>query len=87
VESQGEDNHVMAASYAIRGDSFILEKPRIWTPRRLAALGLGQAFDLAPDGDRLVALLPADAPESRETLGHVTLTLNFFDELLRRAGN
>jgi serine/threonine-protein kinase len=83
---QSEDSHIMAASYAIRGDSFVPEKPRIWTPRRLAAIGLGQTFDLAPDGDRVAAFLPADTPASREALGHVTLTLNFFDELRRRAG-
>jgi hypothetical protein len=47
-------------------------------------MGLTQAFDLAPDGERVVALLPADTSESRETLKHVTLMLNFPDELRRR---
>jgi serine/threonine-protein kinase len=81
---QSEDGRVMAASYAIHGASFVPGKPRLWSPVQLATVGLTQAFDLAPDGERLVALLPAATPESRETLTHITLMLNFPDELLRR---
>jgi len=38
-------------------------------------------FDLATDGKRLVALMPAETTESRETQSHVTLELNFFEEV------
>jgi len=81
---EGDDGRIMAAAYTIRGTSFVPDKPRPWNPVRLATMGLTQAFDLAPDGERVVALLPADTPESRETLKHVTLMLNFPDELRRR---
>ena len=81
---QSEDGRAMAVSYSIRSGSFVPEKPRPWTPRQLAIIGLTSTFDLAPNGERVVALLPADTPEPRETLRHVTLMLNFPDELRRR---
>jgi hypothetical protein len=42
-------------------------------------------FDVAPDGERILALMPATRPEARQTANHVTLMLNFADELHRRA--
>jgi serine/threonine-protein kinase len=81
---QDEGGRVMAASYTIHGASFVPDKPHPWSPVRLATMGLTQAFDLAPGGDRLLALLPADNPESREMLKHMSLMLNFPDELRRR---
>jgi WD40 repeat protein len=41
-------------------------------------------FDLASDGKRFVVLMPAEGPEPRETQSHVTLAVNFFDEVRRR---
>jgi hypothetical protein len=86
VIHQGGDGRLMAASYMIRGGSFVPEKPRLWTARKLATIGFGQNFDLAPDGERVAGILPADTPESRETLRHITLMLNFPDEVRRRMG-
>jgi hypothetical protein len=40
-------------------------------------LSSGRAFDLHPDGTRVVGLLPADSTR-------VTVLLNFFDELKRK---
>jgi serine/threonine-protein kinase len=80
---EGDDGRIMAVTYTIRGASFVPDKPRPWNPVRLATMG-SLALDLVPDGERVVALLPADAPESRETLKHVTLMLNFPDEFRRR---
>jgi hypothetical protein len=40
-------------------------------------------FDFAPDGKRVIALLPA--PESQESENHATFVLNFVDEVRRRA--
>jgi serine/threonine-protein kinase len=81
---QGEDGRLMAASYTTRADSFVPEKPRLWTARKLAYMGFAQNFDLAPDGQRVASLLPSNTPESRETLRHVTVILNFPDEMRRR---
>lgn len=83
---QGDGGRLMAASYTIRDGSFVPEKPRLWTTRRLATVGFSQSFDLAPDGEHVVGLIPADTPESRETLRHVGVLLNFPDELRRRIG-
>jgi serine/threonine-protein kinase len=81
---QGEDGRLMAASYTTRAGSFVPEKPRLWTTRKLAYMGFALNFDLAPDGQRVASLLPANTPESREAMGHVTVVLNFSDELRRR---
>jgi eukaryotic-like serine/threonine-protein kinase len=81
---QDENGRLMAASYTTSPGSFVPEKPRLWTARRLANMGFARNFDLAPDGQRVASLLPANTPESRETLRHVTVVLNFPDELRRR---
>ena len=57
------------------------DKPQVWFGKQLANVGLSVNFDLAPDGKRFVVLMPAQSPEPRETQSHVTLALNFFDEL------
>jgi len=79
-----EDERLMVASYTVKGDSFLAERPRLWYGGPLANLGLTVNFDLAPDGKRFAVLLPGGAPEPPEARNHVTLLLNFFDELRRR---
>jgi serine/threonine-protein kinase len=78
------DQRIMVASYMVRDGRFISQKPRVWSSRELANIGLGPNFDPAPDGKRFVALMPVESPEQRETQGHVTLVTNFFDEVRRR---
>jgi eukaryotic-like serine/threonine-protein kinase len=72
---------LMAASYQARGDSFVAEKPRVWFGKPIPTFGPTMSYDPAPDG-RIVALMPADAPE--EPHNRVIFLLNFFDELRRR---
>jgi eukaryotic-like serine/threonine-protein kinase len=79
-----EDQRIMVAEYSVKGGTFVAGKPRLWFPNRLANVGLGINFDLAPDGKRLIALMPAASPEPRETQSHVTIMMNFFDEVRRR---
>jgi Tol biopolymer transport system component len=80
-----EDQRMMVADYTVKGDSFVVrDKPRMWFDKRLANIGLGLNFDLSPDGKRFVVLMPADSPEPRETQSHVTLVVNYFDEIRRR---
>jgi Tol biopolymer transport system component len=77
-------NRIMATEYEVRGDSFVVRKPRQWSSTQILGPGYTQ-FDLAPDGKRVVGLLDlAPAPEKTENV-HVTFLLNFFDELRRRA--
>jgi serine/threonine-protein kinase len=80
-----DDNHIMAAAYTVKGDSFVADKPRVWSEKRIANSGpAGTNYDVAPDGKRIVALMPADAPEAQQALNHVIFLENFFDELRRR---
>jgi serine/threonine protein kinase len=80
------DNRIMVAAYTVKGDSFLADKPRLWSEKTLVG---GHAnsiknVDLAPDGRRVAVLMPADTPESQKTLNHVIFLENFFDELRRR---
>ena len=74
----------MVVSYSVRSDSFVPERPRIWYGKRLANIGTNWNLDLAPDGKRFVVLLPADGAEARQSQSHITLVINFFDEVRRR---
>ena len=74
----------MVAAYTAKGDSFVAEKPRVWSEKRLANLGLVNNFDIAPDGKRIAALVPGETPEAQQAQNHVVFLENFFGELRRR---
>jgi serine/threonine-protein kinase len=78
-----EDQRIMVANYSVKGGSFIADKPRVWSGRQLADLGLGANLDLAPDGKRFVVLTPTESTTARERQSHVMLVFNFFDEVRR----
>jgi serine/threonine-protein kinase len=73
---------IMAASYAVKGETFVAEKPRVWIPKLSSA-----DWDLSPDGKRVVAATPVEAPgESGATpkqAHEIVMLQNFFDELRR----
>jgi serine/threonine-protein kinase len=73
---------LMAASYRASGDSFVIGAPRVWYEKRLPNFPSTMSYNPAPDGKRMVALMPADPPEERHD--RVIFLLNFFDELRRR---
>jgi serine/threonine-protein kinase len=81
------DNHIMAASYSVKGDSFVADKPRLWSEKPITGIVNNvKNVDLAPDGKRIVALISAGEDKgAQEAQNHVTFLLNFFDELRRRA--
>jgi serine/threonine-protein kinase len=79
------DNRIMVAAYTVQGDSFVPDKPRIWSEKRFANLGgLFKNFDLAPDRTRIAALIPVENAETQKARNHVVFLQNFFDELRRR---
>jgi len=80
-----EDNQIMVAAYTVKGDSFVADKPRVWSGKRIASLGFTANYDIAPDGKRIVALMPAEAAEGQKAQSHVIFLGNFFDEVRRRA--
>jgi eukaryotic-like serine/threonine-protein kinase len=79
-----EDSRIMVATYTANGDTFVADKPRLWSEKRLANTGLTPLFDLAPDGKRFAVLVAEEGREPPAVQNHVTLILNFFDELRRR---
>jgi serine/threonine-protein kinase len=77
-----DDQRIMVARYSAKGASLEVSRPRLWSRVDLADTGVLPNYDLAPDG-RIVALVPA-TPGVKQTQNHVTIMLNFFDELRRR---
>ena len=80
---RSEEQRIMVANYTVKGDSFIPQRPRLWYDKPIANVGGAGNLDLAPDG-RFMVLMPVEAAEARESQSHVTLVVNFFDEVRRR---
>ena len=76
---------VMAVGYTAKGDSFAAGKPRVWSETRLRDIAGFANYDLAPDGKRLAAMVADDEAGGQKLPNHLTVLLNFFDELRRRA--
>jgi serine/threonine-protein kinase len=81
------DDRIMVASYAPKGDTFVAEKPRVWSAQSVAltmAGAVGAQYDLAPDGKRIaVAAYAGGSPQ--QNAGHVIFLEDFIDELQRKA--
>jgi hypothetical protein len=86
---QSPFGQIMVAPYAVDGNTFKPEKPRLWSSRSIVTPPLqmyGHFLDMHPDGQRLAASV---APEVRSSNGQdqpalVVFVLNFFEELRRR---
>jgi hypothetical protein len=74
----------MVAGYRIDGDRFNPEQPHRWSDVKITNPLTGGGFDLAPDGSRILAGLPAQGEEPSISRNHVIFLENFFDELRRR---
>jgi WD40 repeat protein len=72
-------DQIMAASYTVKGDMFVAEKPRGW----IAKLG-GTDWDVAPDGKRVLVLTPVESAEAPKQEHEVVFLENFFDYLQQR---
>jgi serine/threonine-protein kinase len=77
--------HIMVAAYTAHGESFTADKPRQWSPTPILMTAGIPPLDLSPGGRRFVAAPApfAESADGRSTV-HVTVLLNFFDELKRR---
>jgi serine/threonine-protein kinase len=79
------DNRIMAATYTAKADSFAADKPRLWSNTQILNTVEEQwNLDLAPDGKRFAVFLRQKATGEQKGSVHVTVLLNFFDELRRR---
>ena len=75
----------MVAAYAATGDSFVAERPRVWSETPIADTAtIWPNFDLASDGKRFAVLVAAEGTAKEKPPTQVTFLLNFFDELRRR---
>jgi hypothetical protein len=75
--------HVVRARHRQTGvaGSFRPGTPRPWTRHTLADTGVFPNFDVGPSGEEIVAFLSATDPQ---TTNHVTVLLNFGEEIRRR---
>src|SRR5262245_46867825 len=69
----------MVTSYAKNGDSFVADKPRLWSEQRFFQLR-NRSFNLHPDGER-VAIASAQIARMRQPLKN---SWRFFPRLRRR---
>jgi hypothetical protein len=56
-----------------------------WSDQKLPYLPPTRSYAVAPDGTRIVAIIPAANSERDRAQHHITFLLNFFDDLRRRA--
>jgi serine/threonine-protein kinase len=85
------EGRVMVVDYTVEGDSFHGLKPRPWTDKQIGSIlmnlpfGVGRpVFDLTPDGKRIIAVEPQEQTKEAKVDLHMTMLLNWFDELRRR---
>jgi Tol biopolymer transport system component/predicted Ser/Thr protein kinase len=79
------DDHIMVAAYTASADSFAANKPRPWSNTQILQPGAFQnwVLDLAPDGKRFAVFPRPESTGEQKGSVHVTVLLNFFDELRR----
>ena len=80
------DDRIMVVSYTVKGDSFVADKPRVWSGQSLALAlsgAVGAQYDVFPDGKRIAAATYAGGPTQQDA-GHVIFLENFIDELQRK---
>jgi hypothetical protein len=70
----------MATSYRVEGNSFIAEKPHVWTDKAVTSISRA-LFDMTPDGKHAIGVFTS-SEKTADT--HLTFLLNFTDELQRR---
>lgn len=78
------DHRVMAVDFRVVDGEFQPDPPKRWVDAQLADTGMGPGFEVAPDG-RLVTLLAPSGSLPSQSPSNVTLVLNFFSEVKRRA--
>ena len=79
-------DQIMAVRYAVDGDAFVAEKPRVWLAKVITVPGntMSTLWDIAPDDKRVAVLTPVESPGNQKQEHEVVFLQNFFDELRRR---
>jgi hypothetical protein len=71
----------MALDYRIDGAAFVPGSAAVWSDVLLADTGVLANFDVGPEDAGVIALVAAE----QRPRDHVTLVLNFFDDIVMRA--
>jgi Tol biopolymer transport system component len=74
---------IFKVKYTAAGNSFVPGKAEAWSPKSVWASDTW-TFDMSPEGARAVMLPLPDRRDIPAGTVHVTVLLNFFDELKRR---
>jgi Tol biopolymer transport system component/predicted Ser/Thr protein kinase len=72
---------LMAVRYAVKGDAFVPDKPRLWAQQHKASESF---LGLSPDGKRMALLTRSDQPPEPVREHEVVFLENFFDYLQQR---
>ena len=67
----------MVAAYTVKGDSFVADKPRVWSEKQIGGSIGVKNVDLAPDGKRIVALMPVETADAQKAKNQVVFLENF----------
>ena len=80
------DQRIMVVDYAASGGSFVLGRLRPWFNQQLFDPGVSSTVyvDLAPDRKHFVVPYKPESEGGEKGSVHVTMLLNFFDEIKRR---
>jgi serine/threonine-protein kinase len=90
------EGRIMVVDYTVEGDAFHALKSRLWTDKqvgttpgntlnlRAGGSGNSRLFDLTPDGRRIIAWEPQEGSKEAKVDLHVTMLLNWFEELKAR---
>ena len=73
----------MVVDYRVESGAFIPGKPRLWSDKRVFYAGTSN-LDLAPDGKRFLVLMTPEPATGERNPVHITILLNFFDEVKQR---
>ena len=73
----------MVVDYTVNGDSFVPGTPRVWSGKPIFYPGLLN-LALHPDGKRFAVFPMPEVAGGEKGPVHVTMLLNFLDELERR---
>jgi serine/threonine-protein kinase len=90
------EGRIMVVDYTVEGDAFHALKSRLWTDKQIGTIpgntldlrqgasGMNRVFDLTPDGRRIIAWEPQEESKAAKVDLHVTMLLNWFEELKAR---
>jgi eukaryotic-like serine/threonine-protein kinase len=79
-----ESQQIMVVTYTSKADAFASTAAEPWSPHPLADTGVLPNFDVAPDGERVLALMPVARPEEQQSVNHVTFMLNVSQDIRNR---